>query len=464
MVREHGKERVVTALVANEKGEIFDLEGFGAVGRCGDVIMPLTVGETLFMPDGGELMRLPERYVLAWNFALGAVETLTHNPYDPDERIYPVAAFNSPGYVNTAQAAAVEEEGAGPLPLFSYCAVGWYDDGFRTASLKVDAEARQELRLMPLAKVKEGVGEMRVRYPENRLFRHLERCALTYGCPAAKNLFIGRCEAPLPTSRQCNARCLGCISFQSGPSLSSCQDRIDFTPTPEEISEVALAHIARVPDGVVSFGQGCEGDPLLAADVIEPAIARIRAVTSSGTINMNTNGSLPRVLDRLFAAGLDSIRVSMNSVRPALYNAYFRPNGYRFEDVVESFQVARAHKGYKAINYLNAPGITDCEEEVEALGAFIEACDVDLIQWRNLNFDPLRYYETMAAAGPIGMPVGIRRMILQLEKRFPNLKHGYFNPSREMYAERPGGRNIPRHPPKQGNRPAKQGSRPKKRR
>lgn len=450
MVIEHGKERLVTALVANEKGEIFDLEGYGAVGRCGEVLMPLTVGETLFMPDGGELMRLPERYVLVWNMEIGAVETLSHNPYNPEERIYPVAAFNSPGYVNTAQVAAVEEEDAGPLPLFSYCAVGWYDEGFRTACLKVDEEERQHLRLMPIPKVQEGVEEMRGRFPENRLFRHLERCALSYGCPAAKNLYIGRCEAPLPTSRQCNARCLGCISHQSGPSLSSCQDRIDFTPTPEEISEVALTHIERVQDGVVSFGQGCEGDPLLAAEVIEPAIALIRSKTQAGTINMNTNGSLPLVLDRLFAAGLDSIRVSMNSVRKEIYTSYFRPNGYRYEDVVESFQVARKHGAYKAINYLNAPGVTDCEEEVEALSEFIEICGVDLIQWRNINFDPLRYYEAMEAAGPIGMPMGVRRMILRLEKRFPKLKHGYFNPSREMYAERPGGRNIKRQASKKG--------------
>jgi len=31
----------------------------------------------------------------------------------------------------------------------------------------------------------------------------------------------------------------------------------------QEIAEVALAHIRQVKKSVVSFGQGCEGDPLL---------------------------------------------------------------------------------------------------------------------------------------------------------------------------------------------------------
>ncbi|MCG8470786.1 MAG: radical SAM protein [Desulfobacterales bacterium] len=453
MAKGQRKERLIGALVSNEKGEIFDIEGYAAVGLSGALHIPLTVGETLFMPDGGELMRLPDRYPVVWNIEEGRVEVLTHNPFDPSERIYPVSAFNSPGYVNTAQAACESDEGADPLPLFSYCAVGWYDDGFRVASCQVDAEPRQELRLMPIPEVQKGVDTRRETHPENRLFRHLEKCALTYGCPAAKNLFIGRCEAPLPTSRQCNARCLGCISHQSAVKISNCQDRIDFTPTPEEIAGVALAHFETVPDGVVSFGQGCEGDPLLAAEVIEPAIKLIRKSTDRGTINMNTNASLPKVLDRLFDAGLDSIRASMNSVRPEIYTAYFRPNGYRFEDVVESFDVAKSHGRYKAINYLNSPGITDTPEEFDALCRFIEAHGVDLIQWRNLNFDPVLYHAQMSEAGALGLPIGIKKMITRLEKAFPNLKHGYFNPSKEMYASRPGGRNIEKPAPKKREKP-----------
>jgi pyruvate-formate lyase-activating enzyme len=269
--------------------------------------------------------------------------------------------------------------------------------------------------------------------PQNRLRAHLEGCALEYGCPAGKNFFLGRYEAPLPAARHCNARCLGCLSEQKGSAVPHCQDRIRFTPTPEEISEVALSHIARVPHSVVSFGQGCEGDPLLAADVIEPAIRQIRKATARGTVNLNTNGSLPPVLARLLDAGLDSIRISLNSVRPECYTAYFRPRQYRFEDVLLSIDTALERCKHVAINYLNCPGVTDSPEEVEALGGFLRRHPIHMIQWRNLNFDPLDYFSRMARVAPMGRPIGIEPHIRNIEKAFPDLVHGYFNPPKEKF-------------------------------
>ena len=103
------------------------------------------------------------------------------------------------------------------------------------------------------------------------------------------------------------------MSLQTGRDLPCSQVRIGFTPDPGEIAGVALEHINRVERSVVSFGQGCEGDPLMAARVIGPAIRLIREATDAGTINLNTNASLPNVLAPLLEAGLDSIRVSMNS-------------------------------------------------------------------------------------------------------------------------------------------------------
>jgi len=40
--------------------------------------------------------------------------------------------------------------------------------------------------------------------------------------------------------------------------------------------------LERVGDGIVSFGQGCEGEPLLRVTTLERTIAAIRAVRATG--------------------------------------------------------------------------------------------------------------------------------------------------------------------------------------
>jgi pyruvate-formate lyase-activating enzyme len=378
-------------------------------------------------------MLLPDRVPLVYDTRRERIVALTENPYARGEVIFPVAAFNSPAYVITHTSAYEEMPGAGFLPLFSYGAVGWHRGRFRSAVIQVDDEPRQDLRHMPLERVETGVRRLRKALPDNRLRAHLEKCALTYGCPAGKNFFLGRYEAPLPTSSTCNARCLGCISLQTDGCMASSQNRIAFTPTPEEIADVALAHIRRVKHAVVSFGQGCEGDPLMTADTIRAAIRIIRRQTGRGTINMNTNASRPAKMTQLLEAGLDSVRVSMNSVRKACYHAYFRPRGYGFEDVTASIDTALAHGAHVALNYLNCPGFTDAPEERDALLAFLRAHPVQMIQWRNLNFDPLRYVRLMAEAAATGPAIGIERLLDQVRIAFPDLRHGYFNPPKERF-------------------------------
>lgn len=431
--RDTGRKPFLTAVAADAAGNIFDIDGYGAVGGDGQLAVPLTTADTLSLPFGSELMMLPDRAPIVYNIAARRMETLEENPFAPGQPLFAVAAFNSPGYAVTHTSAFVERPGARQLPLFSYGAVGWMGKGFKSAVIRVDAEPRQDLRRMKIEAVTAGIGVMRKLLPGNRLRAHLERCAVTYGCPAGKNFFLGRYEAPLPTARICNANCLGCISLQTDTEICSSQNRIDFTPTPDEIAGVALAHIGRVKQAVVSFGQGCEGDPLLAADASAPAIALIRAQTADGTINMNTNGSLPRVMERLFDAGLDSIRVSINSVRPEAYAAYFRPGGYGFSHVMETIALALERKKFVAINYLHCPGVTDTPQEMAALEAFLHRHPIHMIQWRNLNYDPVRYAATMQAAAPADPPVGMRRCMNHVKKIAPHLIHGYFNPPKEKW-------------------------------
>ncbi len=427
---------MINAVAANRDGEIIEIEGYAAVGMAGKSFVPLTMNETIPMPFGGEVMFLPGRRPVLYNLATNEFETLEENPYSPGEPVFPVAAFNSPGYVNRFITAYQETDGAKYLPLFSYGAVGWASGNFRSAAILVDRERRQDLRLMKREKVLQGIKKMRKIMPSNRLRAHLENCAMKYGCPAGKNFFLGRYEAPLPTSGSCNARCLGCISLQDNREIPNSQDRIDFTPTPDEIAEVALEHIKKVNRSVVSFGQGCEGDPLLAASVIEPAIRKIRSSTDRGTINLNTNASLPEVVERLFDAGLDSMRVSMNSVQKECHHAYFRPKGYGFSDVVDSIDTGVRKGKFVSVNYLNCPGFTDSPEETEAFEAFLKTHRIGMIQWRNLNFDPVRYWKAMGAAAECGHPIGMKRALNRIRRACPNILFGYFNPPKEKFGSR----------------------------
>jgi len=431
------KTSFITAVVANGKGEIFDLKGYASAGMTDSSLVPLSLDKTVNMPYGGELMFLPDRVPILYNTDKERFETIRENPYVQGEIIYPVAAFNSPGYVISYVSAFKEDKGAKFLPLFSYGTVGWYKGKFRSAVILVDKERRQDLRLMKPKDIDAGIRRMKKKMPDNRLREHLEKCALKYGCPAGKNFFLGRYEAPLPTSKLCNAGCLGCISLQKNNDISNSQERISFTPSPKEIAEVALEHIRRVKQSVVSFGQGCEGDPLLASDVIDSAIRIIRSKTSRGTINMNTNGSIPDTLEKLFDAGLDSIRISMNSVRKEYYDAYFRPKGYGFSDVVKSIEKAILKNKFVSINYLNCPGFTDTPEEVKALKNFIKSHPINMIQWRNLNFDPVRYWKIMNGIATHSRPMGMTNVLSRVKKSFPNLKYGYFNPPKEKFKSSP---------------------------
>ncbi|MFN5930520.1 MAG: radical SAM protein, partial [Sphingobacteriales bacterium] len=134
-------------------------------------------------------------------------------------------------------------------------------------------------------------------------------------------------------------------------TITATQDRLTFKPTAEEIIEFTVPHLETAPFPLISFGQGCEGEPLLMWETIRESILEIRKHTSKGSININTNGSKPDAVDALCLAGLDSIRVSTNSAQKHIYERYYRPNNYQFEDIIESLKVMRKHGGWSSINY-----------------------------------------------------------------------------------------------------------------
>jgi len=418
---------------ADKAGKVYNFPGLEPAGMKAGRFFRLDDAPLVRLPDSSELFLLPDRVPVGFDPETGKQITLDSDPYsESPEPVFAVAAFVPPGYTLTHNAAFVEPPaGTKAMPLFAYGACLFKDGHFYVTAVKVDADVRHDEKYLSPEKVFKGVDRIKKLFPKNRLVAHLETCATVNGCANAKNFFLGRIEAPVPTSPVCNAQCQGCISLQpANRDFPSTQTRIKFKPLPEEIAELALHHFGNEPDPVVSFGQGCEGEPTLAADVIEQAIRLIRKESPKGFINVNSNASRPEALDRLFTAGLTHVRVSCNSVRDPYYSRYYQPKGYSFADVTESVRTAKRHGGYVSLNYLSMPGFTDSREESDALVRFIGDTGVDMVQWRNLNYDPIRYFQELGLAGAAAPQelLGMEAAIDRVRKAFPKLRCGYFNP------------------------------------
>src|SRR5215469_6036842 len=365
-------------LYSTISGEVGEQTRLAALDLTGE---PLSPTELIPLPEGATLAMLPER--------LAAGRDSDGNRHVvPSTRGWALAALLPIGYTRLRLPAYEITERTSPLPFFGYTAIAGYRGRICVAARRTDNPERWLSRRFDPTRLRRLVETRLEAEPANRILRQHAHCALDYQCPTASNLFFERWEGAIAVSAGCNARCIGCISKQEEEELISPQDRLMFRPTVEEVVEVATRHLNTSPDAIISFGQGCEGEPLLQARLIEKSIEAIRLRTSSGVININTNASNPRALARLYAAGLDMLRASTISARPDTYAAYYRPIGYTLQDVKRSLQLARDAGVYSSINLLCYLGLTDAEAEVTALLEFLRETGVRMVQLRNLTIDP----------------------------------------------------------------------------
>ncbi|HTC01275.1 MAG TPA: radical SAM protein [Ferruginibacter sp.] len=411
-------------LYSDGEGNIFEDLSLYATGRTGWDAVPVPEDDWIELPEGGSLYELPGRRGIGIDVKTGEMRLC--------EKGWAVAAFIPPAYTGLFISAYETMQDAPTLPLFCYTAASWFNNKFYVPAVRIENDIRQESEGFDTEKIESGVSRLLTAYPHNRLVKHLaDNCCLTYHCPAARNFFLGRWECPIPSSPACNANCVGCISFQpEEETIVSTQDRLTFKPSAEEIVEFTVPHLETAPYPIVSFGQGCEGEPLLMWETIRESIKEIRKHTTKGSININTNGSKPDAVKALCEAGLNSMRVSTNSAREKIYAPYYRPNNYKFGDIIESLKVVRSFGGWTSINYFVFPGMTDSVEEYEALRKLIKETDLCMIQWRNFNIDPDWYMGKIGVA-ETGECMGIKQMMELIHEEFPNLKFGYFNPSME---------------------------------
>lgn len=411
-------------LYSDGEGNIFEDTSLYVAGRAGWDAYPVPEEDWIELPNGGNLYELPGRRGIGIDVETGEMRIC--------EKGWAVAAFIPPAHTGLYVAAYETSEDAPTLPLFCYTAVGWLDGKNYVPAVRIEQDIRQDCEGYDQEIIDAGTQKLLKAFNQNRLVKHLMvNCCQTYDCPAARNFAMGRWECPIPISPACNANCIGCISFQpQEEEIISTQDRLTFKPTAAEVVEYTVPHLMNAPFPIVSFGQGCEGEPLLMWETIKEAIIEIRKHTNKGSININTNGSNPKAVAILAEAGLDSIRVSLNSARESIYTAYYRPNNYQFSDIVESLKVMSAAGKWTSINYFVFPGMTDCVEEYEALRKLIIETDLKMIQWRNFNIDPDWYLGKINVIETNEL-MGIKQMMELIREEFPDLKFGYFNPPME---------------------------------
>ncbi|HZK17773.1 MAG TPA: radical SAM protein [Clostridia bacterium] len=459
-------------LVAGETGEYFELPDVGAVGRSGSHYTELIRNDMIKIPDGSTLVYVPEGVPLGVN-EKGDFASVPRDPQS-NERLYAISAILPQGYTRTYLPAYLRPDTCNPLPLKGYTAVALVDGEVYVAAEKTEEPGHWDPIYYNTDDLERLVKKTIADFPRNRIIAHLAHCALEYNCYTAQNIFYRRWEGGIPVSNVCNAHCLGCISLQEAPCCPA-QERIKFRPGVDEVVELAVHHLTGgegavtgtgkgAPEGagkgvdpgitkgavtgtgggsdigttksapkgttkntIVSFGQGCEGEPSLAADIIAPAVKKVRLQTSAGTLNMNTNGGDTAKVLKICSAGLNSIRVSLISARAATYEAYTRPKGYGLQNVMDTVKGAREQGVFVAVNLLAMPGLTDTVEEAEALLEFLSETGVQQLQMRNLNIDPDLLLRVLGKNCPNSEPLGISRLIKILREEVPGLVVGSYS-------------------------------------
>ncbi len=402
---------------ADEDGNGYINEDYFGLGLLGASFVEPGEEEVIPLPEGASLTMIPNRTPVVIN--------------DEDQFVlYPeegwvMGALLPQGYTRTLLPAFVNADGADGLPLFGYSAVFAAEDGeLYVAALPTDEDYKWNPQYFNTDDLAGRVAALQKKFPDNRLLQQLGHCALTYGCFTAQNIFYHRWEGGIPVSPVCNARCLGCISLQPSECCPSPQSRLTFVPTVQEVVELAVHHLQDAEDAIISFGQGCEGDPSMQADLIAEAITEIRKQTPNGTINMNTNAGNTAGIKKIIDAGIDSLRVSLNSGTDSVYNAYYRPVNYTLDNVRESLRYAADHGVYTYLNLLTFPGINDSTDEIESLIALVQENDVKAIQVRNLNIDP----DTMKPIVELleGEALGVPAFLQILAEELPEVAIGNY--------------------------------------
>ncbi|MEG1501066.1 MAG: radical SAM protein, partial [Clostridiales bacterium] len=315
---------MATMLFARPNGQWLDFPPLEMAAKSGNYLLLPKKNDLIPLPEGATLTMMPGAAPYGFDKENGEFILLEENPYqEKHEEICAIAALLPQGFSRSLLPAA--DDAKNPLPILGYTAVGISKGKLVIAAQQTDEYQLWHPRHYNTKELPALVEKRKKEFPGNSIIEQLAKCSLEYGCFTAQNIFYRRWEGGIPVSPQCNAHCLACISLQESQCCPSPQSRIKAAPQVREVVEIAAVHLAEAPKAIISFGQGCEGEPSLQFELIKKAIGEIRALTKKGIININTNAGNTQAIKEICHGGIDSMRVSLFSPIEEDYAAYHRP-------------------------------------------------------------------------------------------------------------------------------------------
>ncbi len=471
-------------LVAAPDGTVYEHPTLEMTLDTGVEFVRVTQRDVIPLPDDWDLMAMPGTRPVGYDPQSGAFETVEKFTGEDGKTFSPwaVACHPPPGYVRAFHAAAIYTDATHPdikmaalaeevaaakrrdaalsqkrggslkildtlgsddarpgLPLWAYTAVGATGKGTVAALFLADETTRWAADLFYKPDLKEKIKNRLALDPDNQVLQQLGQCAGDYLCTCAANVFYERWEGAVPIAPACTAACLGCLSKDAAFGAPTPQKRLKFQPTSDEIGRVIAHHLERAPEPMMSFGQGCEGEPTMDHDVIVGSVKKARAITRRGIININTNGSRPETIRACAKEGASALRISINTFDRDVYTMYYRPADYDYDDVIRSFYVGRDEGMHVSTNLLIWPGWTDQMAEVDRISKLVDDGALHMIQLRNLCVDPGYFRQALPPREKRGMLLGMKGFVNELHKRHPKLRFGTFNPrlAADWYGEVP---------------------------
>ncbi|MDW7680951.1 MAG: radical SAM protein, partial [bacterium] len=193
------KELTAPCLVVSDSdGRLFEIPDLLMTGMAINFPVVPDPADIITLPEGSDLFALPARKPIGYDPA--SEEFIQLDKYGGRE-VFAAAAFMTPAYVQLYRSAYTADPHTVKLPLYAYTAIGWQNHNFCVTGIRIDTDPRQDHRGFNSKLIEKSARQMAARYPKNRLVQHLmENCVRRYGCPAARNLALGRWECPVPTS------------------------------------------------------------------------------------------------------------------------------------------------------------------------------------------------------------------------------------------------------------------------